>query len=220
MDKIRVVIADDHAIVREGTRRVLESEPDIDVVGEAADGEEAVRETTRLKPDVAILDIAMPNLNGIEATRQIKTLCPTTAILILTAYDNEHYVASILEVGAAGYLLKNVRGTELVEAVRSVHRGECVLHPVIARKVLQRFVSPAGEARKGVPEQLSQRELEVLKLAASCMSNKEIADQLLLSVRTVQSHLANIFSKLEVGSRTEAVLYALKEGWFSLDDIY
>ena len=219
MKKIRVLIADDHAIVREGTRRVLESESDIEVVGEAGDGEEAVSQATSLKPDVAIIDIGMPKLNGIEATKQIKTLLPATAVLILTVYDNDRYVFSLLEAGAAGYLLKNVRGSELVEAVRSVYNGESVLHPVIARKVLHRFVPSAQEAKGGVLESLSQRELEVLKLAAKGLSNKDIAEKLYLSARTVQTHLANIFGKLQVGSRTEAVLHGLKEGWFSLEEI-
>jgi len=219
MDKIRVLVADDHAIVREGTRRVIESESDIEVVGEASDGEEAVSQATRLQPDVAIIDIAMPKLNGIEATRQIKALLPATAVLILTAYDNDQYIFSLLEAGAAGYLLKNVRGSELVDAIRSVHSGESVLHPVIARKVLQRFIPSTPAAKGGTPELLSQRELEVLKLAAKGMSNKDIADKLYLSARTVQAHLSSIFNKLQVGSRTEAILHGLKEGWFSLEDI-
>ena len=216
MDKIRVLIADDHTIVREGTRRVLESEPDIEIVGEAGDGEEAVSQATRLKPDVAIIDIGMPKLNGIEATKQIKTLVPATAVLILTVYDNDGYVFSLLEAGAAGYLLKNVRGSELVEAVRSVYNGESVLHPVIASKVLHRFVPSKQDTDKSTPESLSQREIEVLKLAAQGLSNKDIAEKLYISVRTVQTHLSNIFGKLQVGSRTEAVLHGLKEGWFSL----
>lgn len=219
MDKIRVLIADDHAIVREGTRRVLESEKDIEVVGEASDGEEAVSQATRLQPDVAIIDIAMPKVNGIEATRRIKTCLPATAVLILTAYDNDQYIFSLLEAGAAGYLLKNVRGSELVEAIRSVYNGESVLHPVIASKVLHHFVPSAGKGERGTLELLSPRELQVLKLAAKGMSNKDIADELYLSARTVQAHLANIFSKLQVGSRTEAILHGLKQGWFSLEDI-
>ena len=219
MDKIRVLIADDHEIVREGTRRVLEPERDIEVVGEASDGEEAISQAAELKPDVAIIDIAMPKLNGIEATKQIKALLPATAILILTAYDNDQYIFSLLEAGAAGYLLKNVPGSELVRAIRSVHSGESVLHPVVARKVLHRFVPSAQEAKGTAPESLSKRELEVLKLAAKGLSNKDIAEELFLSVRTIQSHLANIFSKLQVGSRTEAILQGLKEGWFSLEEI-
>jgi NarL family two-component system response regulator LiaR len=219
MAKIRILLADDHAIVREGTRRVLEEEDDMEVVAEAGDGEEAVKQATRLKPDVAIVDIAMPKLNGIEATKQIKELVPATAVLILTVFDNDRYVFSLLEAGAAGYLLKNVRGSELVEAIRSVYNGESVLHPSIAGKVLRRFMPSAQGASQGVPAVLTDRELEVLILAAKGMSNKDIAEKLYLSVRTVQGHLARIFDKLAVGSRTEAILRGLKEGWFSLEDI-
>lgn len=219
MAKIKILLADDHAIVREGTRRVLEEESDMEVVAEAGDGEEAVKQATRLKPDVAIIDIAMPNLNGIEATKQIKELVPSTAVLILTVFDNDRYVFSLLEAGAAGYLLKNVRGSELVEAVRSVYHGESVLHPTIAGKVLRRFMPSAQGTGQATSAVLTDRELEVLILAAKGMSNKDIAEKLFLSVRTVQGHLARIFDKLAVGSRTEAILRGLKEGWFSLEDI-
>ena len=219
MDKIRVLIADDHVLVREGTRQLLEREDDIEVVAEAADGEEAVELATNTQPDIAIIDIAMPKLNGIEATKQIKALLPATAVLILTAYDNDQYVSALLEAGAAGYLLKTVRGRELIEAVRAVHNGESVLHPVIAHKVLQHYVPTTRKTQQVSPEHLSEREVEVLKLAAKWMSNKDIADELSLSVRTVQAHLANIFNKLQVGSRTEAILYGLKNGWFGLEDI-
>ena len=219
MKKIRILLADDHAIVREGTRRVLESETDLEVVAEAGDGEEAVKEAVRLRPDVAIIDIGMPKVNGIEATKQIKELLPATAVLILTVYDNDRYVFSLLEAGAAGYLLKNVRGSELVEAVRSVYNGESVLHPAIARKVLRRFIPSGEEAGKGTIESLTHRELEVLKLAAKGLSNRDIADAMYLSARTVQGHLARIFGKLQVGSRTEAIMRGLKEGWFSLEDV-
>ena len=219
MDKIRVLIADDHVLVREGTRQLLEREDDIEVTAEAADGEEAVGMAVKTRPDVAIIDIAMPRLNGIEATRQIKALLPATAVLILTAYDDDQYIFALLEAGAAGYLLKTVRGRELIEAVRAVYSGESVLHPVIAHKVLQRYVPAAHKTEKVSPEQLSEREMQVLKLAARGMSNKDIAEELSLSVRTVQAHLANIFNKLQVGSRTEAILCGLKSGWFGLEDI-
>ena len=219
MDRIKVVIADDHIVVREGTRELLERENDLDVVGEAGDGEEAVRQVTELKPDVAIIDIAMPKLNGIEATKQIKALYPATAVLILTAYDNDQYIFALLEAGAAGYLLKNVRGQEVVEAVRAVHAGESVLHPVVARKVLNRFVPSSREARDREVEELTDRELEVLKRAAKGLSNKDIAQELCLSVRTVQAHLGNIFGKLMVGSRTEAVVHGLRKGLLSLEDL-
>lgn len=219
MDKIRVIIADDHAVVREGTRQLLEREDDLEVVGEAGDGEEAIRLATRVRPDVAIIDIAMPRLNGIEATRQIKALLPATAVLILTAYDDDQYIFALLEAGAAGYLLKSVRSRELIDAVRAVHSGESVLHPVVARKVLKRFVPSAHKVKESRLEQVSEREMQVLKLAAGGMSNKEIAGELSLSVRTVQAHLAHIFNKLQVGSRTEAILYGLKSGWFGLEDL-
>jgi DNA-binding NarL/FixJ family response regulator len=219
MGKIKILLADDHVLVREGTRQLLEQESDLEVVAEAGDGEEAVRLTKQTHPDVALVDIAMPKLNGIEATKQIKEISPATAVLILSAYDDDQYVFALLEAGAAGYLLKNVRGRELVEAVRSVFAGESVLHPVIARKVIDRLNLPAGQTSEGSAEPLlTDRELEVLNLAAKGLSNKDIADQLYLSARTVQAHLSAIFSKLEVGSRTEAVVLALRKGWLSLED--
>jgi len=219
MDKIKILIADDHAVVREGTRQILEEEPDLEVVAEAADGEEAVKMTGTLKPDLAIIDISMPKVDGIEATRQIKALYPAVAVLILTAYDDDQFVFSLLEAGAAGYLLKSVRGKELVDAVRQVHNGESVLHPAIARKVLNRFVADSHQSVIRKERVLSERETEVLRLATQGLSNQDIADKLFLSLRTVQAHLGHIFNKLQVTSRTEAVVKALKEGWISLEDI-
>jgi len=220
MGKIRVLIADDHAVVREGTRQILEHEPDLEVVAEAADGEEAVKVAGNSRPDVAIIDIAMPRLDGIEATKQIKALYPAIAVLILTAYDDDQFIFSLLEAGAAGYLLKSVRGREVIDAVRAVYAGESVLHPAIARKVLNRFVPAPGKvARQEPTEVLSQREMDVLKLATRGLSNQEIANELCLSLRTVQAHLGHIFNKLGVSSRTEAVVRALKESWVTLEDI-
>ena len=220
MGKIRILIADDHAVVREGTRQILEQEPDLEVVAEAGDGEEAVRLSGSSKPNVAIIDIAMPKLDGIEATKQIKALYPTIGVLILSAYDDDQFVFSLLEAGAAGYLLKSVRGRELIDAVRAVYAGESVLHPVIARKVLNRFAHVSGEPRgQRLSEILSEREMEVLKLATRGLSNQDIANELCLSLRTVQAHLGHIFNKLQVSSRTEAAVRALKEGWITLDDI-
>jgi len=220
LDNIKILIADDHAVVREGTRQILEQEQDLTVVAEAGDGEEAVRLVGALKPDVAIIDINMPKLDGIEATKQIKLRYPTIAVLILTAYDDDQFVFSLLEAGAAGYLLKSVRGHEVVDAVRAVYAGESVLHPLIARKVLNRFATVAGIPREQKPlEILTEREIEVLRLASQGLSNQDIANELYLSLRTVQAHLGHIFNKLQVSSRTEAVVRALKEGWIILEDI-
>ena len=220
MGKIRVMIADDHAVVREGTRRMLEQEGDIEVVGEAADGEEAITLAEELRPDVAIVDIAMPKLDGIEATRQIKERCSSVTVLILSAYDDDQFVFSLLEAGAAGYLLKTVRSGELIDAVRAVHAGESVLHPAVAKKVLNRFVTGGEKAASTRSvEVLSDREQEIMRLATQGLSNAEIAKELCLSIRTVQGHLGHIFNKLQVSSRTEAVVRALKEGWVMLDDI-
>ena len=220
MKKIKILIADDHAFVREGTRRILEQEPDLEVVAEAGNGEEAVALASELKPDVAIIDVAMPKLDGIEATRRIRALCPAVAVLVLSAYDDDQFVFGLLEAGAAGYLLKSVRGHEIVDAIRAVDAGESVLHPSVARKVLNRFASVSSKAQRKKPlELLTEREMEVLKLVTKGLSNKDIADDLSLSIRTVQGHLANIFNKLRVSSRTEAVVHALKEGWVALDDV-
>jgi two-component system, NarL family, response regulator LiaR len=220
MEKIRILIADDHAVVREGTRALLEREEDFEVVGEARDGEEAVKLIKDTQPDVAIIDISMPKITGIEVTKQVKPLFPSLAILILTAYDNDEYVFALLEAGAAGYLLKDVPGKEIVDAVRSVHLGESVLHPSIARKVIQRALISAAKASDTKFEiELSEREIEVLKLAAKGSSNRDIAEALCISVRTVQGHINSIFHKLGVGSRTEAIFQSVKRGWLSFEDL-
>ena len=220
MSKIRIVIADDHAVVREGTRTLLDMEEDMEVVGEAGDGEEAIKLIEKLQPDVAILDISMPKLSGIEVTRHVKPRFPSLAILILTAYDNDEYVFAILEAGAAGYLLKFADGHEVVEAVRAVHAGESVLHPIIASKVIHRAIPGLQkESPATVKIELSEREIEVLKLAAKGLNNKDIADSLFISIRTAQHHLNSIFNKLGVGSRTEAIFQGVKRGLLSFDDL-
>ncbi len=219
-EKIGILLAEDHVIVREGTRELLQREADMEVVGEASDGEEAVELTRRLKPNVVVMDIAMPKLNGIEATRKIKQIYPATAVLILTAYDTDQYIMALLDAGAAGYLLKNVRGNELIRAIRDVFAGESVMQPSTTRRVIEQLKSRTPESEKAATiSPLSERETEVLKLAARGVSNRDIAQKLYLSSRTVQCHLSNIFKKLVVASRTEAVLYGLRRGWLTLEDL-
>jgi DNA-binding NarL/FixJ family response regulator len=216
MDPIRIVLADDHVLVRDGTRRILEQFADLAVVGEAGDGVEALELIERLQPDVAVLDIRLPKLSGIEVVRRMKAIAPRTRALMLTAYDDDEYVLALLESGALGYLLKTARPTELVEAVRTVDANEPVLHPAIAVKVArlwgQRRVAPSETST-----QLSGRELEVLSLAARGLRNKEIADRLVISVRTVEGHFNSIFDKMGVSSRTEAVLGAVSHGWVAVE---
>ena len=217
MDKIRVLLAEDHVVVRENIRRFLEKEPGLDVVGEAGDGSQLIELARKLKPDVIVADVAMPNINGIDAIRQIKETDPSVAILVLSAYDFDQYVFTLLEAGAAGYLLKDICSQELVNAIHAVHKGDSVLHPTVARKVMQRFRSSGKALEPKSFDLLTDREMDVLGLAARGKSNKEIADALNLSIRTIESHIARIFSKLGVGSRTEAVILALKKGWVGLE---
>lgn len=218
MEKIRVLVADDHPTFREGLIRVMAEQDDIEVVGEAANGEEAINLATQLHPNVVIMDVSMPKLNGIEATRSIKEASSGIAVLILSAYGYEPYVVGALEAGASGYMLKEARALELVRAVRSLHDGETVLAPAIAKKVFSRL-SNSKDKPKQTSAALHQRELELLKLVAQGMSNKEIASSLSISVRTVQAHLVNIFNKMGVSTRTEAVIRAIKEGWVTVEDL-
>jgi DNA-binding NarL/FixJ family response regulator len=219
MPKIKVLLADDHPVLRGGMRNLLEQEEDLEVVAEAGDGEEAIKYASELAPDVALMDIVMPKMSGIEATKQIKQVSPTTAVLILTAYDDDRYVIGLLQAGAAGYLLKSASGKQIVEAIRSVASGDSVLDQAATRRLLacvaRHSAGAPGEIAEGV---LSQREMEVLRLASRGMNNKEIARMLNLSMPTVKAHFVNIFNKIGVGSRTEAVLYGLRRGWLSLDD--
>lgn len=215
---ITILLAEDHVVVRESIRQSLERESNLEVVGEANDGEEAVRMAKQLKPDIIIMDISMPKLNGIEATRQIKAFQPSVIVLVLTAYDYEQYIFPLLEAGAAGYLLKDVSSRELINAINTVYRGEAVLHPAVARKILGRLRGAKGGGEEA-SELLTEREITILRMAARGMSNNAIAEELHLSVRTIESHLGVIFNKLGVGSRTEAVIQAVVKGWLKLDEL-
>jgi len=211
------LIADDHPLVREALHQALQSEEDMEVVAEACDGEEAVKLALELKPDVVVMDIVMPKLNGIEATRKIKAIAPDIAILILTAYDDDEYVLGLLDAGAAGYLLKSARGRDLAGAIRAITSGESVLHPKIIAKLLRRaMVAPAKEHKAS--EVLSERESEILRSVALGMSNKEIAEKSFLSERTIKAHLTNIFNKLNVASRSQAIVKGLQWGLVTLEN--
>jgi len=213
---IRVLVADDHAIVCKGIRALLAAEPDIEVVGEAENGREAVTEAEKLQPDVILMDLVMPEMDGIEAIRRITARQPEARILVLTSFAADDKVFPAIKAGALGYLLKDSSPEELVQAIHQVYRGESSLHPTIARKVLQELSRPSE--RPPTPEPLTEREVEVLRLVARGQSNQEIADQLVISEATVRTHVSNILGKLHLASRTQAALYALREGLASLDD--
>ncbi|MDP9311352.1 MAG: response regulator transcription factor [Chloroflexota bacterium] len=210
---IRVVLADDHSVVRKGVREFLEEEPDIDVIGEASDGLQAVELAVTLQPDVVVMDIKMPQLSGVDATKRIRSVAPKVRVLALTAYDDDPYVFGLLEAGAGGYVLKTAESRELVRAIRAVAAGQSALDPAIA----SRLVTRVGQHPPG-GESLTDRELEVLRLAARGLTNKQIGHDLDISDRTVQNHLANIYAKLGVASRTEAVTAGLQRGLFRLGE--
>lgn len=218
MDKsktIRVLLADDHAVVRKGIRDFLEEDETLRVIGEADDGEEALALIARDAPDVAVFDIQMPRLNGLDATRRVKKEFPNVRVLILTAYDDDPYLFAALQAGASGYLLKTSSAEELLRAVHAVAEGETALSPVLAKKLVRRAMGNA--AHDEIIEPLSERELDVLRLAAQGLGNKQIGAALSISDRTVQGHLANIYAKLHVATRTEAVMFAVRQKWIVLE---
>jgi DNA-binding NarL/FixJ family response regulator len=218
MEKIKIMVVDDHPAFRDGLSRLLQEEADLEVIATPEDGEQAVAMAEKLKPDVIIMDISMPKMNGIEATKKIKASLPEIAILIVSAYSYQSYVLAALKAGAAGYLLKNAPLQELMKAIRMVYSGEGVFDMKVTGNLLRRLASDKVEKRKDM-EELHPRELQILSLAAKGMGNKEIASQLEISERTVQTHLVNIFRKMRVSSRTEAVLQGLRQGWLTLDDL-
>ncbi len=213
VDKIRILLVDDHAILRMGLRALLNAEPDIEVVGDASNGEEAVAKAERLLPDIVLMDISMPVMDGLEATRLIHQSCPEVKILVLTIHDNEQYLFQVLEAGGAGYLVKKSADTELISAIHAVHRGEAFLSPVAAKMVIERYLHAInrGEKKQSYDE-LTRREKEILKLIADGYTNQEIADRLIISVKTVETHRAHILEKLELHTRAELVKYARSHG--------
>lgn len=208
-EEIRVLICDDHAVVRQGLRTFLETQPDIEVVGEAEDGAQAVQRVRDLVPDVVLMDLVMPRLDGIEAIRQIRAVSPATKVLVLTSFTEDEKVFAAVKAGAAGYLLKDVQPQDLGEAIRVVQRGEALLHPSIAARLMQEFATE--ERRPAAPDALTDREMDVLRLIARGRANKEIAVDLGVAEKTVKTHVSNILQKLHLADRTQAALYAVRE---------
>ncbi len=214
-EMIRVLVTDDHAVVREGLRGLITSEPGMEVVGEAADGIEAVQKAQELQPDVILLDLVMPRMGGLEAIGKIQDKFPAARILILTSFAEDDQVFTAIKTGALGYLLKDSSPFELLQAIRQVHRGESSLHPTIARKLIRELSRPPKLPPTEDP--LTEREVQVLQQVAQGLTNQEIADELVISERTVRNHVSNILDKLHLANRTQAALYALREGLAHLE---
>lgn len=218
MKKIRVLIADDHAIVREGIRMILALHDDIEVVGEAANGQEAIERVNELTPDIVLMDIAMPGLGGLEAMLEIRQLKPETRVLVLTQYDNTEYIYRFLKSGAAGYVLKKAAGNDLVAAIRAVYQGKSFVDPSIADKVIKGFLErPDVKEDEIVYESLSDREKQVLKLIAEGYTAQQIADILHLSIKTIMTHRTNLMDKLGFHNRAELIKYAIRKGLVRVD---
>jgi NarL family two-component system response regulator LiaR len=213
---IRVLIADDHAVVREGLRALIDTEPGMELIGEAADGLEAVQKSVALDPDVILLDLVMPHKGGLEAIREIKDQNPKARILVLTSFAEDEKVFPAIKAGAQGYLLKDSSPRELLQAIRDIYKGQPSMHPTIARKLMREI--QRGSELPPAEEPLTEREVEVLSLVAQGFTNQEIADKLFVSERTVRTHVSNILSKLHLANRTQAALYALRKGFASLDE--
>ncbi len=220
MPDIRVLIVDDQTLMRQGLQTLLEMQDDIRIVGQAGDGVEALAQADALKPDVVLMDVRMPRMDGVEATRQIRARLPATQVIILTTFDDDEYVFEGLRAGAMGYLLKDVSAETIADAIRRVARGEALIQPSIARKVVAEFTRlgtptnrPQLQAQPSSPDALSEREMEILRLLAQGLSNREIADKLFITEGTVKNHVSNILAKLGVRDRTQAVLKAKENGW-------
>jgi NarL family two-component system response regulator LiaR len=214
---IRLLLVDDHELLRQGTAELLNRQADLEVVGQAADGRQAIALAHQLMPDIVIMDIRMPEMSGLEATRRLREELPGIQVLVLSAHDDADYVLPLLQAGASGYLLKSAPVADLINAIRQVYAGETPLDPAIARLLVERLgATPARKAPAGLHESLTVRELEVLRLLAGGLSNRQIAQGLEISERTVQAHLSSIFGKMQVASRTQAVTEAVKRGWITL----
>jgi DNA-binding NarL/FixJ family response regulator len=211
MEPIRVLIADDHAFYREGVRAMLRNVPETEVIGEATTGDEAVAKALELRPDIILMDIKMPGLNGIEATRRLLQASPHIGVLVITMFEDDASVFAAMRAGARGYLLKDADQDELVRAVKAIHRGEAIFSPTIAQRLIHYFAALQPTAAVAFPE-LTEREREILHLIAQGQSNPEIAHRLVLSLKTVQNHVSNIFSKLQVADRSQAIVRAREAG--------
>ena len=215
MDSITVLLIDDHRVVRQGRRDFLELQDEIEVIGEAASGEEGVKLAQELLPDVVLMDMVLPGIDGVEATRRVKTVSPSTRIIVLTSFADDDKVFPAIKAGAISYLLKDVQPEELARAIRAAQRGEAVLHSEVAAKLMQEFSTP--RTADDPVEQLTEREMDVLRLIAKGKSNKEIADMLVISEKTVKTHVSNILSKLHLADRTQAAIYALRQRLVPMD---
>ena len=214
-DPIRVLVVDDHAIVREGLRWLMSTEPGIELVGEAADGQEALEKARALCPDVILMDLVMPRMDGIVAISRIKETLPEVRVLVLTSFAEDEQVFPAIKAGALGYLLKDTSPQALLRAIRDIHAGMPTMHPLVARKLIQELQRPSDLPPTREP--LTEREMEVLRLVARGLSNEEIAERLYIGERTARTHVSNILSKLHLANRTQAALYALREGLAHLD---
>ncbi|MBE0428296.1 MAG: response regulator transcription factor [Thermoleophilia bacterium] len=219
MSKIRILLADDHAILRSGLMRLLGEESDIEIVGEAENGREAVQKTQELHPDIVLMDIGMPVMNGMEATKQIKKRDNDVKVLVLTMHDNEEYLFQVLQAGASGYVLKKAADSDLVNAIHVVSRGDCFLYPSAAKMVVEDYLEKlkAGQEPTSSFDALTEREREILRLVAEGYTNREIAESLFISVKTVETHKANIMEKLNLHKRAELVRYAIRKGILQVD---
>jgi len=220
MERIKVLIADDHRVVREGLMAILKTKENIEVVGEAQDGEEAIQKVRTLEPDVILMDVSMPRMGGVEATRQIKREFPHIGIIALTMYDEQQYIFDLVRAGATGYLLKDSESSQIVEAIRAIHRGESLIHPSVASKILAEFsllAQKKGKKPSWEDHDLTEREVTVLRLVADGKTNKEIANNLDLSEKTVKNHVRNIFHKLQVYDRTQAAILGIRKGIIDLE---